>query len=30
VVGLFAVTWAVAFAFWKYGRPERRWQPAAD
>ena len=30
VVGLFAVTWLVAFAFWKYGRPERRWQPAAD
>ena len=30
VAGLFVVTWAVAFAFWKYARPERRWQPAVD
>lgn len=27
VVGLFAVTWAGAIAFWRYGRPERRWLP---
>ncbi|MEJ6537249.1 MAG: HoxN/HupN/NixA family nickel/cobalt transporter [Mycobacterium sp.] len=27
VVGLFVVTWAVAIAFWRYVRPERRWQP---
>ena len=26
VVGLFAITWAGAVAFWKYGQPERRWQ----
>jgi len=26
VVGLFVVTWAVAIAFWRYVRPERRWQ----
>ena len=27
VVGLFVVTWAGAIAFWRYGRPERRWLP---
>jgi high-affinity nickel-transport protein len=26
VVGLFVVTWAAAICFWRYGRPERRWQ----
>jgi len=27
VVGLFVITWAAAIGFWRYGRPERRWQP---
>jgi high-affinity nickel-transport protein len=27
VVGLFVVTWVAAIGFWRYGRPERRWQP---
>jgi len=26
VVGLFVVTWAAAIGFWRYSRPERRWQ----
>jgi len=26
VVGLFVVTWVAAIAFWRYIRPERRWQ----
>lgn len=27
VAGLFAVSWAGAFAFWRLRRPERRWMP---
>jgi high-affinity nickel-transport protein len=27
VVGVFITTWAAAVGFWRYGRPERRWQP---
>jgi high-affinity nickel-transport protein len=27
VVGLFVVTWAAAIGFWRYSRPDRRWQP---
>jgi high-affinity nickel-transport protein len=25
VVGLFAVTWAIAVAVWRFGRIEERW-----
>jgi high-affinity nickel-transport protein len=25
IVGLFAVTWAIAFGVWKYGRIEEKW-----
>jgi high-affinity nickel-transport protein len=28
VVGLFVVTWALAFAVWRFGRIEERWSPA--
>jgi high-affinity nickel-transport protein len=27
IVGLFAVTWAVALAAWRFGRIEQRWAP---
>ena len=27
IVGLFVVTWAVAFAVWRFARIEQRWAP---
>jgi nickel/cobalt transporter (NiCoT) family protein len=30
VVGLFAVTWAIAVAVWRFGRIEERWMPAKN
>jgi len=30
VVGMFAVTWAVALLVWRYGRIEERWTPAEN
>ena len=29
IVGLFVVTWVVAFAVWRLGRIEERWENAA-